>query len=216
MFIGGVSFLNINFLRVLILFLISTNFLFVQDNFAADNKIKINDIKRMLDNFHSVQLGVLYRSAQLKPSRLRKYIQKFGIKSVINLRGINKKTKWWQAEKATLKKLKVNYYNISFNASNFSSKENLHKLLYLYKHAPKPILIHCRDGADRSGEAAALWVLEQQGKRKKDALKHLSIKYGYLRFRKPKKYFLISIWQGEQWLNQKYDPKNYVSKMKHS
>ncbi len=211
MFIGYVGFFNISLLRIIIVFLISTNFLF-----ATQDKIKINDIKKILDNFHSVQSGVLYRSAQLKPSRLRKYVQKFGIKSVINLRGVNKKTKWWQAEKATLEKLNVNYYNIPFNANSYSSKENLHKLLYLYKHAPKPILIHCRDGADRSGEAAALWILEQQGKQKKDAFKHLSLKYGYLRFRKPKKYFLISIWQGEQWLNQKYDPENYVSKIKHS
>ena len=204
MFIGDIS-----FLRILIVFFISTNFLF-----ASEDKIKINDIKKLFDNFHSVQPGVLYRSAQLKPSRLRKYIQKFGIKSVINLRGVNEKSKWWQDEKTMLEKLNVHFYNIPFSASHFSSKENLHKLLYLYKHVPKPILIHCRDGADRSGEAAALWILEQQGKRKKDALKHLSIKYGYLRFRRPEKYFLISIWQGEKWLNQKYDPENYVSKIK--
>jgi len=200
-----------SFLRILIILFISTNFLA-----ATGDKVRINDIKKLFDNFHSVQPGALYRSAQLKPSRLRKYIQKFGIKSVINLRGVNEKTKWWQAEKAILEKLNVHYYNIPFSASHFSSKENLHKLLYLYKYAPKPILIHCRDGADRSGEAAALWVLEQQGKRKKDALKHLSIKYGYLRFRRPEKYFLISIWQGEKWLNQKYDPESYASKIRHS
>ncbi|MFH1254594.1 MAG: tyrosine-protein phosphatase [bacterium] len=202
---------DISFLRILIVFFLSTNLLA-----ATGDKVRINDLKKLFDNFHSVQSGALYRSAQLKPSRLRKYIQKFGIKSVINLRGVNEKTKWWQAEKATLEKLNVHYYNIPFSACHFSSKENLHKLLYLYKHAPKPILIHCRDGADRSGEAAALWVLEQQGKRKKDALKHLSIKYGYLRFRRPEKYFLISIWQGEKWLNQKYDPESYASKIKHS
>lgn len=200
-----------SFLKKLTIFLISTNFLA-----AAGEKVRINDIKKLLDNFHSVQPGALYRSAQLKPSRLRKYIKKFGIKSVINLRGVNEKSKWWQAEKAILEKLNVNYYNIPFSASHFSSKENLHKLLYLYKYAPQPILIHCRDGADRSGEAAALWVLERQGKRKKDALKHLSIKYGYLRFRRPEKYFLISIWQGEKWLNQNYDPKSYAAKVKHS
>ena len=200
-----------SFLRILIILFISTNFLA-----ATGDKVRINDIKKLFDNFHSVQPGALYRSAQLKPSRLRKYIQKFGIKSVINLRGVNENTKWWQAEKAILEKLNVHYYNIPFSASHFSSKKNLHKLLYLYKYAPKPILIHCRDGADRSGEAAALWVLEQQGKRKKDALKHLSIKYGYLRFRRPEKYFLISIWQGEKWLNQKYDPESYASKIKHS
>jgi hypothetical protein len=69
---------------------------------------------------------------------------------------------------------------------------------------------------DRSGEAAALWVLEEQGKPKKDALKHLSLKYGYLKFRRPKKHLLISIWQGKRWLNQEYNPENYAPILKHS
>ena len=107
-----------SFLRILIIFFISTNFLS-----ATGDKVRINNIKKLFDNFHSVQPGALYRSAQLKPSRLRKYIKKFGVKSVINLRGVNEKTKWWQAEKAILEKLNVHYYNIPFSASHFSSKE---------------------------------------------------------------------------------------------
>jgi protein tyrosine/serine phosphatase len=189
--------------------LISTNFLFATKS-ATEKEIHINSFKKFLDRFHAVQPGLLYRSAQLKPSRLRKYVQKFGIKTVINLRGVNRKTKWWEDEHATVKELNVNYFNIPFSARVISNKKNIQKLLYLYKFAPKPILIHCLDGIDRSGEAAALWVLEQQGRSKKDAFKQLSLKYGYLKFRRPQKHLLISIWQGKKWLNQAYNPKNYA------
>jgi protein tyrosine/serine phosphatase len=184
--------------------------------FASGKKIQINSFKKFLDRFHAVQPGFLYRSAQLKPSRLRKYVQKFGIKTVINLRGVNRKTKWWQDEHAIVKELNVNYFNIPFSARVISDKRNIQKLLYLYKFAPKPILIHCLDGIDRSGEAAALWVLEQQGKPKKDAFKQLSLKYGYLKFRRPQKHLLISIWQGKRWLNQEYKPENYAHAVKNS
>ncbi len=175
--------------------------------FSIDKDIHINGIKKIFDNFHAVETGALYRSSQLKPSRLRKYIKKLGIKTIINLRGINPKTHWWQREKKLAKELGVNFYNIPFNAGNFSSKKNLYKLLYLYEHAPKPILIHCRNGADRSGEAAALWILEHQGKGKREAFKHLSIKYGYIKFYRPAKYYLIKMWQGKKWLASNYFPE---------
>lgn len=190
-----------------IFFAITALFLLIPNNlFSDENEIHINGIKKFIDNFHTVEKGALYRSGQLKPSRLKKYVKKHGIKTIINLRGVNQKTKWWKREKKITKELGINFYNIPFNAGNFSSKKNLYKLLYLYEHAPKPILIHCRDGADRSGEAAALWILEHQGKSKKEALKHLSFKYGYIKFYRPTKYSLIQMWQGKKWLVQKYNP----------
>lgn len=190
----------------LLIFLISILLILIPHNLFAD-EIHISGIKKILDNFHTVEKGALYRSGQLKPNRLKKYIKKNGIKTIINLRGVNSTMQWWQQEKELANKLGVNFYNIPFNAGSFSSKKNLYKLLYLYEHAPKPILIHCRDGADRSGEAAAIWVLEKQRKNKKEALKQLSLKYRYVKFYRPTKYFLIKMWQGKKWLAQNYNPE---------
>lgn len=175
--------------------------------FSEEPEIHINSIQKLIDNFHTVEKGALYRSGQLKPTHLKKYVKKLGIKTIINLRGTNQEKIWWQQEKNLTKELGVKFYNIPFNAGHFSSKENIYKLLYLYEHAPKPILIHCRDGADRSGEAAALWILEEQGKSKKEALKHLSLKYRYVKFYRPTKYCLIKMWQGKKWLAQNYNPE---------
>ena len=78
-------------------------------------------------------------------------------------------------------------YNISMSARRFPTKEEIRQLLHLYKTAEKPILIHCYKGADRTGEAAAIWVMTQQHKSKREAMKQLSHKFGHVSFFYPKK-----------------------------
>ena len=151
------------------------------------SKIHISSTRKLIDNFHSVESGKLYRSKQLYIKNLNRYIKKLGIKTIVNLRGKNKNQKWWNEEKEIAKKNKVLYCNISMNANNNPNSKNLKKLFQIYNEAPKPILIHCHSGIDRTGEAAALWILNQQNKGKKEALKQLSIKYGYLKWFHPAK-----------------------------
>ncbi|MBY0353860.1 tyrosine-protein phosphatase [Candidatus Babeliales bacterium] len=167
--------------------------------------------RQRLDNFFAVEKGALYRSRQLSPRRLQHYLKKHNIKTVINLRGTNTHKHWWRQELAAVDALDVKFFNISMNASGMSSKNNLVKLLSLYQNAPKPILIHCKSGTDRTGEAAALWVLEQQKRSKKAALKQFSfLKHGYITRRRPAKKLLIKIWQNYQWLVERYNPCHYA------
>lgn len=182
--------------RLFLLFLLFQCFFIRPQVYCVDNKIHISGLKKFLDNFHSVESGVCYRSAQLSPKHLVKYIKKYGIKTVINLRGENRLCDWWNAEKNVSKKFGVALFNLNFYANRYEKKEDLKALLDIYKTAQRPILIHCLSGVDRTGEAAALWILEQKGGCKKDALKHLSLRYGYFRFRRPKKYFLVKNWCG--------------------
>jgi len=147
----------------------------------------VSNFRKIFDNFHTVQRGKLYRSKQLSPKHLDSYIQKLEIKTIINLRGENTDKKWWQQEKTIANKHHVRFFNIPMSAKAKPSLQNLKKLLTIYKKAPKPILIHCHSGVDRTGEAAALWSLTQQNKNKRSALKHLSIKYGYFKWHHPQK-----------------------------
>lgn len=174
------------------------------------SSIRISSARKFFDNFHTVQKNALYRCKQLPAYRLKKYVQRNNIKTVINLRGKNKDKKWWQEEKKLTQELGLHYHNIAMNSRRLSKREELIELLYLYKMAPKPILIHCKSGIDRTGEAAALWVLEMQRKSKKYAFKHLSWRYGYLRYRKPAKYFLVKMWDGISWLINHYSPDKYL------
>ncbi len=171
--------------------------------------IHITSLEKALNNFHTVQPGVLYRSAQLSPLFLEAMIKKHDIKTIINLRGNNEQKKWWQKEKKLAEKLGVTFYSIPMSAARLPNKQNLLNLLTIYQTAQRPILIHCYGGADRTGEAAALWVLEQQKKDKKTALKQLSLRYGHMRFVYPAKRFFINLWKGNKWLIDDYDPQSY-------
>lgn len=176
---------------------------------AMPPAMHIPSLEKVLNNFHVVQPGVLYRSAQLSPQFLEVMIKKHNIKTIINLRGSNEHKHWWQKEKLLAEKLGVTLHNIRMTASQLPDKKNLLTLLKTYQNAQRPILIHCYSGADRTGEAAALWVLEQQKKDKKTALKQLSLRYGHLQFMYPAKRFFINLWQGKNWLIHNYNPQHY-------
>jgi protein tyrosine phosphatase (PTP) superfamily phosphohydrolase (DUF442 family) len=173
--------------------------------------IDIYDFKEGIyrDNFHIVQDGVLYRSAQLSSDALDEYIKQYHIKTIINLRGKHPDQKWWKKEKATAARNNVALFDIPTSAETLTSKENLRAILDVFDHAPRPILVHCLAGADRTGEAAALWVLDQMKGSTADALAELSPRYRHSALKYPAKDFLIKIWRGRDWFYNEYNPKNY-------
>ena len=130
-------------------------------------------------NFHKVDEGV-YRSAQLTPWRLRKIIKKYGIKTIINLRG-NNKNYLYKREKEICEELGVDYFTVALlsRSPERIRKTELQKLVNILKTAKKPILFHCKAGADRTGFVAVLWHI-LKGRDKNEAIKkELSLKYLY-------------------------------------
>jgi uncharacterized protein (TIGR01244 family) len=130
-------------------------------------------------NFHKVDEGV-YRSAQLMPWRLKKIIKKYGIKTIINLRG-NNKNFLYEKEKEICEQMGVEYYTVSLLSRSPEKirKSELEKLVDILKNAKKPILFHCKAGADRTGFTAVLWHI-LKGRDKNEAIKkELNIKYLY-------------------------------------
>ncbi len=107
-------------------------------------------------NFHIVIPSQVYRSAQLNTAEYHYYVQHYHIRSVINLRGENDDAHWYQEELSTAKTLGVVHYDLSLPAKALLDPTTLKKLAFLLKTAPKPVLIHCWRGADRTGFASAL------------------------------------------------------------
>ena len=162
-------------------------------------------------NLHEVDSGQLYRSAQLDGDQFREVIAKHGIRTVINLRG-KSNNDWWLEEDAVMRELGINHINIGMSAKRLPHKKDLRALLEAYRNAERPILIHCQGGADRTGEASAIYQMIYMGKSKKQALRSLKAKYGHLKLRFPaKRYFIKEVWQGEDWAMNEYDPciQNY-------
>jgi undecaprenyl-diphosphatase len=56
----------------------------------------------------------------------------------------------------------------------------VHELLELFAMAPRPVLLHCQAGADRSGLAAALWKTMIDGAPASEARRQLSLRYGHV------------------------------------
>jgi predicted protein tyrosine phosphatase len=106
-------------------------------------------------NFREVITQKVYRSAQPSPTQLRKWVSRYGIRTVINLRG--NAGKITAQEQAVANELGVKIINIRhFKSSSLPTKDTLAKLIQAIETAEQPILIHCHAGVDRSGTASAL------------------------------------------------------------
>jgi protein tyrosine phosphatase (PTP) superfamily phosphohydrolase (DUF442 family) len=132
------------------------------------------------DNLHEVSAGRIYRSAQMSGDTLARVIQERGIKTIVNLRGDNPDAGWYQAEISTAKKLGVQHYDFSLSASREVSDDEMERILAILDRAPKPLLLHCKNGADRSGLAGALYLYGLEGKPAEAADKQLTILCGHV------------------------------------
>ncbi|MES2964367.1 MAG: tyrosine-protein phosphatase [Bdellovibrionota bacterium] len=171
------------------------------------NFVSVSTAHAFERNLHTVEKGKLYRSGQLSGSTLESVIKKHGIKTVINLRGYNPTQDWFKAEEKVANKTGTKLVSISMNSKRLPHREDLLTLLDTFATAPRPILVHCEGGSDRTGEAAAIYQMLYMGKTKKDALKMLTAKYLHFTWLKPaKSYFIKNVWQGEEWARESYDP----------
>ncbi len=131
-------------------------------------------------NFHPVIEGQLYRSAQPSADQLASYVRANGIKTIINLRGSHPGTDWYDGEVAVARKLGLEHIDFSMSASKAVTPQRAAEIVSLMASAPKPILIHCQSGADRSGLVAALYAKKVAGWSDDKAEGQLSFYYGHV------------------------------------
>ena len=186
-------------------------FFIVFSNISLQNNLYSKSIFRKFrevrDNFYEVVPEELYRSKQLGKN-LNSYIKRYGIKTIINLRGVNEGKKWWDKEKEIAGNNGVAFYNISMNASCLPRREDIQKLIWIYEHAQKPFYLHCQGGADRTGLATAVYKM-LKGESNKKALNNLSVRYGHIKRKNPAMDFFVKIWQGKDWALNAYNPIDY-------
>lgn len=135
-----------------------------------------------LGNFHTVTPGVLYRSGQLSPERFEKLAERHGIRSVLNLQGATPGAAWWDDQVAVARKLGIVHYDVGIRARFDPPPERIEEILQVFVEAPRPLLIHCRAGADRTSLAVAMWRMAVEGADKADARRQMSIVYGHIPF----------------------------------
>lgn len=123
------------------------------------------------NNIHTVIKGQVYRSAQLSAPMFIRIYERDHIKTIINLRGKNPSFAAYQNEIALSQQLNLQHYDVRLPSTKLPSVDNFHKLIYLLEHAQKPILLHCKSGADRSGLASAI-ALELNGEKSLSTIEH--------------------------------------------
>jgi hypothetical protein len=133
-------------------------------------------------NRHTVLPGRVYRCAQPDGSDLRELVRDKHIKTVVNLRGVSPGYDWYNVEARTLHDLNVSQEDITFSANRLPPPAELRRLIDVLDHTEYPVLLHCKQGADRTGLASAMVLLLYTDATVSDALRQLWPHRGHFRF----------------------------------
>ncbi len=109
--------------------------------------------------FREVVPHRIYRSGQPSPERLRAWIDRYGLKTVVNLRG--PKAPLVAENTAVAQSMGVETICIQISARKLIPSQELTRLIEVLETAPGPILLHCNHGVDRVGTASAIaaWLI---------------------------------------------------------
>lgn len=113
-------------------------------------------------NWAVVVPGKVYRCNHPLPFRLRRAVARFGIRTVVNLRGAaaNPSSERSAAEAA---RLGVAVVPMAFESRGAPHRERILRFHEIYQSMAFPAVMHCKSGADRAGLAAGLVVLFEGG-----------------------------------------------------
>ena len=135
-------------------------------------------IQHFSGNFHEVIPGQFYRSGQLSAAALGDEVRRYGIKTVINLRG-SSHSQWYTDEVAEATRLGVKHIDFKMSATRLLPLDRVKTLIALMRDAPKPLLIHCQGGSDRSGLASVIYMNRIAGQSEDRAELQLSPLFGH-------------------------------------
>ena len=127
-------------------------------------------------NLHVVEAGVVYRSGQMPAGQLGEFLRKEGIRSVINLRGAHAGESWYDQERDCVSLAGGRLLDYPFSAQKELTRQQLKQISELVRSAPKPVLIHCLGGADRTGLVCAVYCVDRGVA---SAASQLSVRYGH-------------------------------------
>jgi protein tyrosine phosphatase (PTP) superfamily phosphohydrolase (DUF442 family) len=123
----------------------------------------------------------LFRSSHPMPYQIRA-AKKAGVKSVVNLRGVethigSNVLEWEACRDAGLAIVHFPLYS-----RDAPHRADLLGFDALFDTLPKPVLVHCKSGADRAGLASALYLLLKENAPFDEAMKQMAFwRHGHVR-----------------------------------
>lgn len=117
----------------------------------------------ILYNFHWVREGEAARSSQANFGGLEGLMRRHGLKAIVNLRGENSDLSWWRYERRVCQRLGARHFDTMLDSRHLPTRNMLVRLMEAFEAAPRPFLLKCSGGHDRTALAAALFVIHREG-----------------------------------------------------
>src|SRR4051794_2957615 len=172
----------------------------------------------ILYNFYWITPGEIARSSQAYTGFLKQLLRERGIRGVVNLRGAKPGWRWWNYETRVCAELGVPHRDVRFNSRRLPSRAILLDMLNAFDEAPRPFLVKCSGGQDRTSFASALYLLHT---REWDAREHAEAQFArwpYLHFPKRQQRWLRAFLRFTEerggrslrdWISQDYTPEDF-------
>lgn len=165
-------------------------------------------------NFFQIAPGV-YRSNQPTHRRFERYAR-MGIRTVINLRGPDKHAHYL-LERESVETLGMTLVDAKLWAREAAPRARIINVIEALRAAKKPMMFHCKSGADRAGFVAAMYLLVFEDAPIAVAKKQLGIRYMHLDFTKTGvQDYVLRLFEArqslgeigfERWIHQDYNAK---------
>jgi len=172
-------------------------------------------------NFHWVVPGEAARMAQAHFGGLEGLLERHGIRALINLRGPNPDIGWWKRERLAVAHAGAQHFDAMLDSRKLPTRDMLAALFDAFEHAPRPFVVKCSGGQDRTSLAAALYILHRAGWQAMDAAEMQFARWPYLHLPKTHQRWLkhfIAFAQHDaggtavaEWARQRYEPEKLAA-----
>jgi hypothetical protein len=171
----------------------------------------------ILYNFHWVVEGECARAAQAWAGGVGPFLERRGIKALINLRGRNDDLSWWKNETTAATARGIVHLDAMLDSRKLPTRAMLVRLIEAFDSAPRPFVLKCSGGQDRTSFASALYLIHRGGWAAMAAARAQYARFPYLHF--PKKHqrwlrpfldFAAEDAQGlplASWIAERYTPE---------
>lgn len=128
-------------------------------------------------NVATVIPGRLYRSNHPTPMRLARLARRYGLRTLVNVRGRRACGSDALSREAAAR-YGLTHIDMAFESRGAPHRERILRFADLYRTMAFPALLHCKSGADRAGLSSALALMFEGGSTAQ-ALGQLSLRYGH-------------------------------------
>jgi protein tyrosine/serine phosphatase len=172
----------------------------------------------ILYNFHWVVPGEAARAMQDWAGGLGAFLRRRGVRAIINLRGRNQDLSWWKKETAIAKASGIAHFDAMLDSRKLPTREMLERLIESFDAAPRPFMLKCSGGQDRTSFAAALYLIHRNGWSAMEIARAQFARFPYLHFPKRQQRWLKAFLDFAQqdshglplkdWISQRYSPQS--------